>query len=160
MIRSEAFDRFAATWDRALEAGIIAAANAYLRPVKTRLMQGYTSGAFSHGGSGVAGTVTMGAPRHDASGTGIEVGTNVPYAAYWEFGHPNVFTKRYERVEVWRETLDAVGHDMEHAFAETFTRVSDGQPAPAVQFTSDSPRMGPNPAPGFGNYRSGTGLVR
>lgn len=160
MIRSDAFDKFAANWNAAVTAGLLAAAYAYVRPVKVRLMQGYTTGNFSHGGAGVAGTVTVGDVDVGSGRANVAVGTNVDYAAFWEFGHMNLFTRRYERVEVWRETFDASTGDMTDAFGRAFVRTIDGErsmPAVDFEFNDGGGYLGPNPASGFGGYQRGRG---
>lgn len=163
MIRSEAFDRFAENWDNAVRAGLTAAAYAYVRPVKMRLMQGYTTGNFSHGGAGVAGTVTVGEVDVGAGRASVAVGTNVDYAAFWEFGHFNLYTRRYERVEVWRETFEASTGEMTDAFGRGFVRTIEGErsmPSVNFEFNDGGGYAGPNPAPGFGGYQRGTGVKR
>jgi hypothetical protein len=154
MVRSPAFDAFAQRYDDAVRAGMLAAAYLYASAVKARLMQGYTTGNFSHGGAGVAGTVTVGEVVRAGDRWTVPVGTNVPYALFWEFGHFNLFTRQYERVEVWRETFEARAADMVSAFGRTFTSRLGGTPAPMLQlFQGESAYLGPDPAPGFGGYR-------
>ena len=154
MIQSPAFDDFAQRYEEATKAGILAAAYIYTNAVKTRLMQGYTTGNFSHGGAGVAGSVTIGSVTRSGSGWTVDLGTNVPYALYWEMGHFNLYTRRYERVEVWRQTFDAVADQMVAIFGRVFSARLQGVPAPILQlFPGESTYQGPNPAPGFGGYR-------
>ena len=88
---------------------LVAAAQVYRRAMTEALKGGYTSGAFYSGLQGVAGSVAVSEPDRDAKGGFIYVGTNIEYAKFWEFGHNNYFTKRYERVEKWRPTLSATG---------------------------------------------------
>jgi hypothetical protein len=154
VIQSPAFDEFARRYDEAVRAAMLAAAYVYASAVKARLMQGYTTGNFSHGGAGVAGTVTVGEVVRAGDRWTVPTGTNVPYALYWEYGHFNLFTRQYERVEVWRETFEARATDMVSAFGATFVSRMHGVAAPMLQlYQAESPYLGPDPAPGFGGYR-------
>jgi len=114
----------------AVSSGVSAGGQAYANPVRRRLMNGYTSGAFSRGGGGVAGEVivTDPEPTPDGDGVQVRVGTDVMYALFWEIGHVNIFvrsgpaastllqkgeyhlpgggvTGTYQRVEIWRPFL-------------------------------------------------------
>ena len=132
---------------------LTAAAYNYRNAVVSKLMQGYTTGAFSHGGAGVAGTVTIGEVQQGPNGSTIAVGTNVDYALFWELGHMNTFTRRYERVEHWRHALEESGDSMARTFGTTYTAFAGGQPAPQFSVSvGASAYLGPNPAPGFGGY--------
>lgn len=106
---SEFADRFPA----AVNAGLKAAAYVYANEVKRALAPGYTSGAFVTGR--VLNSVTVGEPANGA----IEVGSDVDYAMYWELGHHNLFTRRYERVEIWRPALEAMTPEMVDVFDGT-----------------------------------------
>lgn len=118
---SPVFERFRGKYEQAVDAGLVAAAYQYRNEVVRRLSQGYTTGDFvtPH----VALTVTV-TPVFSRGGVRmIMVGTNVDYAAFWEFGHHNLFTRRFERVEHWREAMMASGAAQGAAFARTFKRV-------------------------------------
>ena len=56
----------------------------------------------------------------------IAVGTNVPYAKYWELGHHNLFTRQFERVERWRPTLEATAPQMVERFQQLFRALVAG----------------------------------
>jgi hypothetical protein len=133
---------------------LTAAAFVYRNAVVVKLMAGYTSGAYSHGGAGVVGSVTVGSVRESGDGVSIEVGTNVPYAMFWELGHMNRFTRKYERVEHWRNAMDESGEAMARAFAAIYAKsATTGGPVEAPTFSmGESGYQGPNPAPGFGGY--------
>lgn len=93
---------FEAASDRAIQAGLIAAAETYMGPVKERLQRGFTSGTFATGN--LANSVTRSTPEKTGEGYEIAVGStqvDPPYGLYWEMGHQNVFTGQHERVEVW-----------------------------------------------------------
>ncbi len=95
---------------RGLDEGLRAAAENYTTRVYNRILGGYTTGNFSHRAEGVAGRVMFTEPR-DAPGGGRQVicgtsRTQVPYELYWELGHQNAYSRRYERVEIWRPLLE------------------------------------------------------
>ena len=97
---------FLGATDRAIKAGLIAAAETYMAPVKEQLQRGFTSGAFVTGN--LANSVARGEPQVTGDGAEIAVGStqvNPPYGLYWELGHHNLFTGRQERVEVWVPTM-------------------------------------------------------
>jgi len=91
-----------------VDAGLTAAARNYTDAVRQRLSKGYTTGDFTT--RGVWGRVMYTVPHDVPGGRAITCGTSttaVPYELYWELGHQNAFTRRYERVEVWRPILEA-----------------------------------------------------
>jgi hypothetical protein len=47
-----------------------------------------------------------------------------PYPAFWELGHINVFTGRYERVEIFRPALMQAVDEVARAFAFRFTQIA------------------------------------
>jgi hypothetical protein len=97
---------FLGATDRAIKAGLIAAAETYMAPVKEQLQEGFTSGNFVTGN--LANSVARGEPAVTGDGAEIAVGStqvNPPYGLYWEVGHFNTFTGRTERVEVWVPTM-------------------------------------------------------
>jgi hypothetical protein len=106
-----------AHWDAAIAGGLTAAAYVYANLVKRALAGGYTSGDFVTGR--VLNSVTIGEP----SGLYIDVGTDLDYAEYWEIGHHNIFTRRYERVMIWEPALDAAGPEMSDVFSGTMASI-------------------------------------
>jgi hypothetical protein len=48
------------------------------------------------------------------------------YALYWELGHVNAFTRRYERVEHWYNTIAEQGDAMALAFGTEVQIILDG----------------------------------
>lgn len=118
MAQSPEFLAFAERFRRGVDSGLVAAAYVYRNEMVRRLMRGYTSGNFvtPH----VARTVQV-SPLLDVEGNRVVlVGTNVMYALYWEAGHFNLFTRRHERVEHWREALLATGPAQFAAFSRVF----------------------------------------
>lgn len=96
---------------RGIDAGLTAAAQNLHGKIRDRLNRGYTTGNFVHQNStGVAGRVVYTTPFDYNGGRAVSIGTGptlVPYELYWEMGHRNQFTRRYERVEVWRPIMVA-----------------------------------------------------
>jgi len=62
-------------------------------------------------------------PTWDGSGWAATVGTNKIEALYWELGHQNVFTRKYERVELWVPTVLAERAKIQEVFATIVARV-------------------------------------
>jgi len=111
---------FARKHQEAQKAGLRAAAYVVYNAVKRGLRGGYTSGDFVTGN--VINSVTI-SPVFETLGTfAIRIGTNVPYALYWEVGHNNIFTRRYERVEVWRPAMVDTRDEQAAAFASAYKR--------------------------------------
>lgn len=106
--------------DRAAELGVIAAAYVLVNSVKRALRGGYKSGDFVTGN--VINSVTRGTPFREGSGWSIRVGTNVKYALYWEIGHFNAWTRRYEREERWRPAFMDARREMVAAYSRTWKR--------------------------------------
>lgn len=118
------FAAFKQRYARARDAGLVAAALLYQGAVREKLIRGYTTGAFVTGAT--AASVQVAAPRDAASGREIVVGTNELIALFWEMGHMNLFTRKYERVEHWRSTLDETAPAMAAAYGTAFQRVLGG----------------------------------
>jgi len=83
--------------------GLIAAANVVQNAVKRGLRGGYTSGDFVTGTS--LNHVTRGNVEEFHGDAYIKVGTDLLYNLYWELGHHNAWTRRYERRPVWVPAL-------------------------------------------------------
>lgn len=106
---------------RAKRLALRAGANVLRNAVMRGLRGGYTSGAFVTGR--VMNSVTISPVLELGGGVmGIKVGTNVMYALYWELGHWNLFTGKYERVEVWRPALFSSRKEVREAFVNRYTR--------------------------------------
>lgn len=103
---------------RARSAGLIAAATVLINAVKRGLAGGYKSGAFVTGH--VLNSVTRSEP--DLVDGSILVGTNVPYALYWEVGHDNLYSRRFERVEVWYPAMTSNREQIAAAYARAYSR--------------------------------------
>lgn len=110
-------EKFIAAKDQAAQGGLTAAAYLLMNQVKRNLKGGYKSGDFVTGNS--INAVTKSEPERDGDGWAISVGTNVLYNLFWELGHHNTFTRKYERVEKWRPAL----MDSKDAMGAAFNRV-------------------------------------
>ena len=106
---------------KATDAGLEAAARQVQGRVRVALRGGYTSGAFVTGAG--MNAVTVGAPEWRGRARAVAVGTNMAHSVYWELGHFNTFTRRYERQERWRPALNDSAPDAQAAFARVFGRV-------------------------------------
>lgn len=109
---------------RARMAGLVAMATVLVNAVKRALTGGYTSGAFVTGN--VRSSVTHSEPDISGPVGYIDVGTNVIYALYWELGHFNLFTRRFERQERWMPALLSSREAMQIAYARAFRAAMEG----------------------------------
>ncbi len=98
----------------AVRSGLKAAGVLLHTIIKNRLDEGYTTGAFVTGL--VATTVIRGRPGPRT----IWVGTPNKVAMLWELGHFNRFTQQYERVEVFRVSLEQNVYILARAFADRY----------------------------------------
>ena len=115
-----------AQMDRARDAALIASAQIVINEVKEKLAGGYTSGLFVTGN--VLNSVTRTEPIDENGVRTIRVGTNVNYALFWEIGHRNLFSRRFERKEVWVPALLSTAQRQADAWARTYARFLSQQP--------------------------------
>jgi len=108
----------------ARSAGLLAAAAVVENEVKRGLSGGYTSGDFVTGH--VLSSVNHSEPIVDVSGAYILVGTDVMYALFWEIGHVNLFTRKFERVEIWMPALLSTRAEQLAAFQRAYQRALGG----------------------------------
>lgn len=52
----------------------------------------------------------------------LQVGTKLLFPLYWELGHFNVFTRKYERVRIWTPTYLAQVQAIQAEFGATLKR--------------------------------------
>jgi hypothetical protein len=109
---------FGAQLEQAVAAGLLAAAEVVRERVSERLREGYTSGAFVTGRS--ADAVAVAGPDPEGDGLAVRIGTDVLYDLFWELGHENLFTRKYERVEVWVPLFLETTALQEQAFRAAF----------------------------------------
>ena len=98
----------------AIRSGLKAAGVMLHTIIQREIDWGYTSGDFSTGL--VAQSIIRGRPGTRK----IWVGTPNPIAAVWELGHFNIFTQRYERVEIFRKSLEGNAHKLARIFADRY----------------------------------------
>src|SRR5688572_11823100 len=109
---------------QATAAGLLAAAAVVENRVKEGLRGGYKSGRFVTGN--VLASVNHSEPEIGPNGAFILVGTDVMYALFWELGHQNLFTKQFERKEVWMPALLSTRAEQLAAYHRAFGRVMGG----------------------------------
>lgn len=88
----------------AVDAGLRAGGYYLANRIKEQLAGGYTSGDFVTGH--VLNSVTLSEPYDEGNARVLEVGTDVDYALFWEMGFDSIFSRHYERVEIWRPTME------------------------------------------------------
>jgi hypothetical protein len=112
--------KFKARDRAAREKALIAAAQVAINAVKTGLRGGYTSGDFVTGRA--MNSVTREAPRMINGEMEIRIGTALDYPLFWELGHHNLFTRKYERKEVWVPAVIETSEAQAAAFARVYAR--------------------------------------
>jgi hypothetical protein len=123
---------------QARSAGLTAAAQQVVNRVQTGLRGGYTSGAFVTGLN--TSSVVKTEPMRLRGVWTVLIGTSIhdpPYPVYWELGHLNIFSGRYERKEVWGPALRDSAEKAQAAFSRVFRRVLDAQRPFAVAAALD-----------------------
>ena len=93
-------------------------AEVYETAMKVRLERGITTGAFTTGD--LADSVTHSVPHRERDGWVTRVGSPVGIARAWELGHHNIFTGRFERVEIWRPVLVEQRNRIAKQFSVTY----------------------------------------
>ena len=110
--------------ERATAAALQAAAQVVVNGLKDAKPQGlaggYTSGDFVTGN--LINSIDTTAVQTDSGGAHIMVYTDVMYAVYWEYGHFNIFLRRFIREERWRPTLDRKSDEAFRAYARVYDR--------------------------------------
>lgn len=117
-------DRSREARDRYREAarlGVDAAANTLEREVKKAHNAYYTSQAFRSTAQ-IRQSIRRVGPTSEAGGWASRVGTNKMIALYWELGHRNLFTRKYERVRLWEPTAIQNIKRMQDTFARVVAR--------------------------------------
>lgn len=122
---STEFERYTAALTKAAEAGVKAAAEVYAIDVRERLSHGYKAGTFSDGQD--AASVEVSSVFTEGALPMIRVGSQNRRTFWWEMGHMNHFTRKYERVEHWREALTESRTAMEEAYQEAFNAVMESE---------------------------------
>jgi len=81
----------------------------------------YTSAAF-RSTLYIKQSIRRDGPTWKGNGWESTVGTNKVEALYWELGHMNHFTQKYERVQIWVPTGAREVQTMRATFARVVTR--------------------------------------
>ncbi len=115
---------FTARHARETDAALEAAAQELINGLKDEkpqgLTKGYTSGDFVTGN--LLNSIQATDPYTEAGTRHIKVYTDVLYALYWEMGHLNAFTRKYERQERWGPTLQRKDEDIFAAYSRVYKR--------------------------------------
>lgn len=115
---------FRSRHERATQAALTAGAQVVINGLKDEkplgVRGGYTSGDFVTGN--LLNSIQTSDVQTDAAGTFIMVYTDLMYAVYWEYGHYNIFTRKYERQERWFPTLIRTREDVIRAYQRVYTR--------------------------------------
>lgn len=112
-------DKFYEASRRARIDGLFAATQIVINAVKRGLRGGYTSGNFVTGT--VINSVTRSEVEESLDGSMEQrVGSNLPYALFWELGHHNVFTRKFERVEIWVPAVTGNLEQIRSAYARAY----------------------------------------
>ena len=90
-------------------------------PKPLGLRGGYTSGKFVTGN--LLNSIQATDPYFESGAWHISVYTDVDYAAFWEEGHENRFTRRREQEERWKPTLRRKEEDIVRVYARVYSRI-------------------------------------
>jgi hypothetical protein len=121
----ERIDRSAMAVARARDAGAKAmdAASAHLtNEVKKAFGSDYYKGGAFRSTLQVKQSIRRVGPTWAGTGWEAVVGTHIIEALYWELGHHNAFTRKYERRELWKPTALSQAEAMRTTFARVFAR--------------------------------------
>lgn len=121
-----------ALFRRAVREGLLVAGNRVRNAVVRALRGGYRS-SLGNRGDFVTGTSLnhvrvaepVIGPTLDTSY--VRVGTDLLYNLYWEVGHHNIFTRRFERDERWRPAFRSTIPAARAAMYAAFKRVIFGR---------------------------------
>jgi hypothetical protein len=109
------------SYREAARRGVDAAANVLERELKKAHNDYYTSQAFRSTAQ-IRQSIRRVGPTMGPDGWEARVGTNKMIALYWELGHHNIFTRKYERVRIWEPTALQNVARMRDAFARVVAR--------------------------------------
>ncbi len=113
---------------RAVDDALKAGAEEYIEGLKEQkpagLKGGYTSGDFSDDQQ--VDSLYVGDPFTQKGSRAVFVITDAVWAAAWEYGHINLFTRKYERQERWGPTLQRKQEDIFAAQAMAYRKAFGG----------------------------------
>jgi hypothetical protein len=116
-------DAFRRRYREAARLGTDAAANVLEREVAKAHDSTYYKGGAFRGTLLVRQSIRRSPPTDTSTGWLSKVGTNKLPALFWELGHHNIFTRKYERVRIWVPTAQANIERMRANFAAIVARV-------------------------------------
>jgi hypothetical protein len=119
---------FRARYREAARLGVDAAANTLEREVAKAHDSTYYKGGAFRGTLQVRQSIRHSPPQDTPTGWVSKVGTNKLPALFWELGHMNLFTRKYERNRIWVPTAQANIERMRRTFATVVARVMGGAP--------------------------------
>ena len=103
--------------------GIAAGATVITNAVKDAHDSSYYKGGAFRDTVKVRQSIRQTKPVMGTSGWEVRIGTNKIVALYWELGHHNTFTRRYERRALWVPAAVASSTAARAAFARVVARV-------------------------------------
>lgn len=111
-------------YDEAARLGLDAAANHLIVEVRKAFGSDYYKGGAFRSTLQVKQSIRKLMPyRAGAGAWETTIGTKFVEALYWELGHRNAFTRRYERVQLWVPTATANVERMRKTFAVIVARM-------------------------------------
>jgi hypothetical protein len=116
-VRVDRTEDFARRKAEAVDAALRACAYVPYNLIKRAMAGGYTSGDFVTGRA--LNSVTISDPYDGDRGRAIDIGSDLDYVMCWEVGHHNIFTRRFEQVEIWRPAMDATQDETADVYAGT-----------------------------------------
>lgn len=108
-----------ARYDDASMRGVDSAANHLRNELLKAFNSDYYKGGAFRSTLQVRQSIRRSRPYKTPNGWESIVGTKIIQALYWELGHHNTFTRKYERVQLWVPTAA----DNVEAMRATFSRV-------------------------------------
>lgn len=115
----QAFDRYR----NAARLGLDAAATHLRVAVVKAFGSSYYKGGAFRSTLQVKQSIRHVGPAWDGDGWAATVGTNKIEALYWELGHQNLFTRKFERVELWVPTVMQERERLQQVFAVVVARL-------------------------------------
>jgi hypothetical protein len=109
--------------DNAGMLGLAAAANVLRNAVVKQFGSSYYKGGKFRSTLFVKQRTYYLTPYRAGDGWETQVGTPVIQALYWELGHQNLFTRKYERVQIWEPAALASIGAMRAAYGRVVARL-------------------------------------
>lgn len=110
-------------WDDASRLGLAAAVNVLKTAVLKEFGSDYYKGGAFRSTLQVKQSVRVLQPYKTPSGWETIIGTKHIEALYWELGHRNTFTRKYERRRIWEPAGISSTSEMRSAYGRMVARV-------------------------------------